>query len=213
MRDLTELDDRDLLRRHATGGDKDAFGELFRRHRGRLWAVAVRTLTDPEEAADALQDAMIKAYRGAATFRGDSAVTTWLHRIVVNACLDRIRRAAARPSVPMDEGHPEPVAVGADPAVSADVVAVRTALATLPFDQRAVIVYIDMLGYPVADVAAILDIPRGTVKSRASRARAQLAGLLAEDGNRAPAARVSPVDGTGTRAVDGGRRDRKGDDS
>ncbi|MGH8880276.1 MAG: sigma-70 family RNA polymerase sigma factor, partial [Stackebrandtia sp.] len=80
--------DAELLRRHATGGDRDAFGELFRRHRDRLWAVALRTLSDPEEAADALQDAMIKAYRAAAKFRGDSAVTTWLHRIVVNACLD-----------------------------------------------------------------------------------------------------------------------------
>ena len=66
-------------------GDPDAFGELFGRHRDRLRAVAVRTLSDPEEAADALQDAMIAALRRADSFRGDSAVTTWLHRIVVNA--------------------------------------------------------------------------------------------------------------------------------
>src|SRR5580704_14269013 len=89
--------DRDLLRSHVQG-DGEAFGVLFVRHRERLWAVALRTLGDQEEAADALQDAMISAFRRAGDFRGDSAVTTWLHRIVVNACLDRIRRRAARPT-------------------------------------------------------------------------------------------------------------------
>lgn len=184
MADLSGIDDTELLRRHATGGDRDAFGELFRRHRDRLWAVALRTLSDPEEAADALQDAMVNAYRAAHRFRGDSAVTTWLHRIVVNACLDRIRRRQARPAVPMSDQLPEPAMPGADPADRAGLLAVREALERLPFDQRAVVVYIDMLGYPVADVAAILQIPAGTVKSRASRARSQLATLLGEIGNR-----------------------------
>src|SRR5229473_6757200 len=90
--------DQELLRRHVAG-DAEAFGELFRRHRDRLWAVALRTVCDPDEAADALQDAMLSAFRRAGDFRGDSAVTTWLHRIVVNACLDRMRRRAARPAV------------------------------------------------------------------------------------------------------------------
>src|ERR1700756_3492739 len=88
--------DAELLRRNVAG-DRDAFGELFRRHRDRLWAVAVRTLSDPEEAAEAVQDAMIAALRRADSFRGESAVATWLHRIVVNAALDRMRRRAARP--------------------------------------------------------------------------------------------------------------------
>ena len=96
--------DADLLSRHV-GGDPDAFGLLFGRHRDRLWAVAIRKLGDPEEAADALQDAMISAFRRAASFRGDSAVTTWLHRIVVNAALDRLRRKSARPTATSgDEG-------------------------------------------------------------------------------------------------------------
>src|SRR5947208_15496452 len=94
--------DHELLRRHVAG-DADAFGELFRRHRDRLWSVALRTLGDPEEAADALQDAMVSAYRAAGSFRGDAAVTTWLHRVVVNACLDRIRRRNSRPTVPLPE--------------------------------------------------------------------------------------------------------------
>ena len=196
MADLSDVDDRTLLRRHATGGDADAFGELFRRHRERLWAVALRTLSDPEEAADALQDAMVKAYRAAAKFRGDSAVTTWLHRIVVNACLDRVRRRQARPAVPMSDQLPEPSMPGADPADRAAALAVHDALEQLPFDQRAVVVYVDMLGYPVADVAAILEIPAGTVKSRASRARSQLATLLDDVGNPEAAGDVGSIAGS-----------------
>ncbi|MCH7229689.1 RNA polymerase sigma factor SigM [Glycomyces sp. L485] len=170
--------DAELLSRHAAG-DRDAFGELFRRHRGRLWAVAVRTLANPEDAAEALQDAMVKAYQAAGSFRGNSAVTTWLHRIVVNACLDRIRAAGRRPTVPLPEQEPR-AASGADPEASALKVSVHRALAELPFDQRAVLVYIDMLGYPVDDVAAILKIRPGTVKSRASRGRRRLAAILPE---------------------------------
>src|SRR4051795_6340329 len=94
-----DTSDQDLLALHVDG-DPDAFGELVRRHRDRLWAVAVRTLGDREEAADALQDALLSAFRAGrgAAFRGDAAPTTWLHRIVVNACLDRVRRRAARPT-------------------------------------------------------------------------------------------------------------------
>lgn len=76
--------DDELLARHVDG-DPDAFGELVNRHRNRLWGVALRTLGNPEDAADALQNALLSAHRGAAGFRGGSAVTTWLHRIVVNA--------------------------------------------------------------------------------------------------------------------------------
>ncbi len=165
-------------------GDNDAFGLLFTRHKDRLWAVAVRTLGDTEEAADALQDAMISAFRQASGFRGDSAVTTWLHRIVVNACLDRLRRRAARPAVSgLDEramdvlapGPPGPD-VAASTETSLDVMA---ALRTLPPDQRAVLVLVDMLGYSVADAAAVLSISPGTVKSRCARGRARLLPRLA----------------------------------
>src|SRR5690348_10889360 len=90
-----EPDDHALLRAHLRG-DPDAFAQIFRRHRDRLWAVALRTTGNPEEAADALQEAMISAYTRAGDFRGDAAVTTWLHRIVVNACLDQLRRARVR---------------------------------------------------------------------------------------------------------------------
>lgn len=180
---LDVLSDAELLRRHV-GGDREAFGELFRRHRGRLWAVAVRTLGDPEDAAEAVQDAMIKAYQGAGSFRGSAAVTTWLHRIVVNACLDRIRASGRRPTVPLadDDAVAIPASLDAstDPQQAALRLSVHRALADLPFDQRAVLVYVDMLGYPVEEVAAILKVRPGTVKSRASRARKRLAARLPE---------------------------------
>ncbi len=113
--------DQELLRRHVAG-DSDAFGELFRRHRDRLWAVALRTVCDPDEAADALQDAMVSAFRRAADFRGESAVTTWLHRIVVNASLDRLRRRAARPALSAgdEQAFEALVAQEGDPARAAD---------------------------------------------------------------------------------------------
>ncbi len=87
--------DADLLAAHVAG-DPDAFATLFTRHRDRLWAVALRTMGNPHDAADGLQDGLVAAYRRADSFRGDAAVTTWLHRVVVNACLDRLRAAKVR---------------------------------------------------------------------------------------------------------------------
>ena len=207
-------------------GDTDAFGVLFTRHSGRLWAVAVRTLGDPEEAADALQDAMISAFRQASGFRGDSAVTTWLHRIVVNACLDRLRRRAARPAVSgLDERAMDALSPGQqapDAAASTDTALdVMAALRTLPPDQRAALVLVDMMGYSVADAAQVLDTSPGTVKSRCARGRARLLPRLAhlrgrgephhsgaapvpsgpqsgqELGNQTVPGRVSPAEGGG----------------
>ncbi|MFD3498687.1 RNA polymerase sigma factor SigM [Streptomyces sp. NPDC058676] len=178
-----DTSDRDLLTRHVEG-DPDAFGELVRRHRDRLWAVALRTLGDREEAADAVQDALVSAYRAAHTFRGQSAVTTWLHRITVNACLDRARKAASRKTSPVDDT--ERLEQLLEPHESASAPAERNdlhrqlleALGTLPPDQRAALVLVDMQGYPVAEAARMLDVPTGTVKSRCARGRARLLPLL-----------------------------------
>ncbi|MFE7098969.1 RNA polymerase sigma factor SigM [Streptomyces erythrochromogenes] len=175
--------DQELLALHV-GGDPDAFGELVRRHRDRLWAVALRTLGDREEAADAVQDALVSAYRAAHTFRGDSAVTTWLHRITVNACLDRARKAASRRTAPLNDT--ERLESLLEPHESAEAPAERqdlhrqllAALRTLPDEQRAALVLVDMQGYPVAEAADILDVPTGTVKSRCARGRAKLLPLL-----------------------------------
>jgi RNA polymerase sigma-70 factor (ECF subfamily) len=200
MRDAGEQwpSDAELLRRHVAGDDQ-AFGELFRRHRDRLWAVALRTVCDPEEAADALQDAMVSAFRRAADFRGDSAVTTWLHRIVVNAALDRLRRRAARPAVPAGDEQAFEALAGSvgDPAQATDTrLDVDAALRILPPQQRAALVVVDMLGFSVADAAVILDISPGTVKSRCARARARLLPHVAHlRGNRSASQSVSPAQG------------------
>ncbi|MFJ9865471.1 RNA polymerase sigma factor SigM [Streptomyces sp. NPDC101165] len=177
------VSDQDLLARHVEG-DPDAFGEIVRRHRDRLWAVALRTLGDREEAADAVQDALVSAYRAAHTFRGQSAVTTWLHRITVNACLDRARKAASRKTAPVDDTERleqllEPHESASAPAERNDVHRqLLEALGTLPYEQRAALVLVDMQGYPVAEAARILDVPTGTVKSRCARGRARLLPLL-----------------------------------
>ena len=171
------LDDLALLRAHVDG-DPEAFGELVRRHRDRLWAIALRTVGDREEAADAVQDALLSAYRAAGRFRGESAVTTWLHRIVVNACLDRARRRQARPTVPLPETETL-AARAATPQYDSDTsLTVQAALAQLPAEQRVALVLLDMHGYSVAEIAAMLGVAEGTVKSRCSRGRARLAVLL-----------------------------------
>ena len=186
--------DRDLLTAHLAGAP-DAFSALVRTHRDRLWAVALRTLGDREEAADALQDALLSAYRAAGTFRGDARVTTWLHRIVVNACLDRVRRRAVLPTVPLPEqGSP------GEPADCADALGARetaleveAALALLPVEQRTAILLVDVHGLPVEEAAAVLGVPVGTVKSRCSRGRARLALSLGHLRNRPEPPAVTAV--------------------
>ncbi|MER5463353.1 RNA polymerase sigma factor SigM [Streptomyces sp. NPDC002668] len=210
---LGDTSDQDLLAHHVAG-DPDAFGELVRRHRDRLWAVALRTLGDREEAADAVQDALISAFRAAHTFRGQSAVTTWLHRITVNACLDRARKAASRKTSPVDDT--ERLEQLLEPHESAEAPVERkdvhrelvAALAKLPVDQRAALVLVDMQGYPVAEAARVLDVPTGTVKSRCARGRARLLPMLthlrsdtgdntevSRGRNRTPGTSVPPASG------------------
>lgn len=208
--DPTGADDRALLAAHLDG-DPDAFGTLFTRHRDRLWAVALRTTGDREEAADALQDAMVSAFRRAESYRGDAAVTTWLHRIVVNACLDRLRRRKVRSADALPDDLDEYAGRGAlatsteSSASTADPVhrvlddeqrtVVLHALESLPADQRAALVLVDMEGYSVEETAAILECAPGTVKSRCSRGRARLAPLLGGLVERNPSAssRVPPL--------------------
>jgi RNA polymerase sigma-70 factor (ECF subfamily) len=190
------VSDADLLSRHIEG-DPHAFGEIVKRHRDRMWAVALRTLGDPDEAADAVQDAFVSAYRKAHSFRGEAAVTTWLHRIVVNACLDRMRRKSVRP-VADDEliEAAERETPLADHAGEREVsLEVTAALKRLPDDQRAALVLVDMMGYGVDDAAAVLGVPVGTVKSRCARGRAKLAPILAHLRNRSDLTRVSSAKG------------------
>jgi RNA polymerase sigma-70 factor, ECF subfamily len=170
---LEERDDRELMRLHVEG-DPDAFGEIFRRHRNRMWAVALRTTGNRELAADCVQDAFISAFRRAASYRGDSAVTTWLHRIVVNACLDRLRRDRPTSELPERE-----LADRHDDHAAAEArLDVREALDRLPEGQRLALVLVDLHGLSVAEAAAVLEVAEGTVKSRCSRGREAMLALL-----------------------------------
>lgn len=177
-----ERSDADLLRAHVAG-DPHAFEMLVTRHSQRLWALALRTMRNPEEAADALQDAYISAFRRADTFRGDAAVTTWLHRIVVNACLDRIRRNKVRRTDPLPEQPDRAAELGIVPEsdeleIKERRADVASALGQINADQRAALVLVDMEGYSVEEAAQILGCAVGTVKSRCSRGRARLVPLL-----------------------------------
>lgn len=165
--------DRELLAAHVAG-DRYAFEELFGRHHRRLYRLARQKTRSAEDAADALQDAMLAAHRGAAAFRHDAAVGSWLHRIVVNACFDRLRRTATQPTTPLTDER----AVQDRTAEVDTVLLVRRALMRLPAEQRAAVLAVDMHGYSVADAAALLGVAEGTVKSRCARARTRLSGLL-----------------------------------
>lgn len=187
-----ESSDAELIVAHAAG-DPRAFSEFVRRHRDRMWAVALRTLRDPDEAADAVQDAFLSAFRSAGSFRGQAQVTTWLHRIVVNACVDRLRRRHSRPTSPLPETGPGEPATPGDAMAEQDTrLAVGEALEALPVEQRAAITLVDVEGYPVAEAAALLGIAEGTVKSRCARGRARLAVLLGHLRNPDANANVSP---------------------
>lgn len=206
--------DAELLADHVAG-DTQAFGVLFARHRDRLWAVALRTMGNPTDAADALQDGLISAWRRAGSFRGEAAVTTWLHRVIVNACLDRLRAAKVRATGPLpddldERGDRGSLVTGtsgsedpADVAVTADRRSrVVAALRELPEEQRVALVLVDLEGHSVADAAQMLQCAPGTVKSRCSRGRARLAALLADlapvvpdtAGNHPPRPAVPPTD-------------------
>jgi RNA polymerase sigma-70 factor (ECF subfamily) len=169
---------------------------------------------------------MISAFRRAASFRGDSAVTTWLHRIVVNAALDRMRRRSARPTARADdEDMLESLAAErnptSDPAGATETrLDVMAALRQLVPDQRAALVLVDMLGYSVADAAEVLGVSEGTVKSRAARGRARLLPRLShlrvqgpgpQQRNRAAGPHVLPArQGVRPEVSRGGRQEGSG---
>lgn len=174
--------DEGLVRRFQEGSG-DAFEVLVQRHANRVYNLCLRILGDPEEAADASQDAFLAALRKLNTFRGDAAFTTWLHRVTVNACYDSLRRKRRRPMLQIvrdeDDERPEPSLPTPDHAdevvFSIDV---ERALRAVPEEFRVVLVLADVQDLPYDEIASMLDIPLGTVKSRVFRGRAALARAL-----------------------------------
>ncbi|CAN5806471.1 RNA polymerase sigma factor SigM [soil metagenome] len=171
-----DLSDAELLAAHVAG-DRYAFEELFRRHREQLHRLAIVSCRSPEDAADVLQDAMLKAHRNAATFRHHAAVGSWLHRIVLNACIDRLRWHRTHVTVAVDAAA-ETYTLSDRTAQVETAIVVHRALRRLTDDQRAAVIAVDMQGYSIADAARLLGIAEGTVKSRCARGRARLADEL-----------------------------------
>jgi RNA polymerase sigma-70 factor (ECF subfamily) len=180
---VTEPERDEQLVRRFLGGDAAAFTILVRRHEARIYHLCLRILADPEDAADAAQDAFLTALRKLDQFRGDAAFTTWLHRVAVNACYDILRKRKRTPllrTVPNDEGadvepgpphpdHADRVAATADVAI---------ALAAVPEEFRVALVLADVQDLPYEQIARILDVPLGTVKSRVHRGRIALARAM-----------------------------------
>ncbi len=166
----------------AQAGDRRALDALLRRHHDRVRAVATRMAGNPADAADATQEALIAVVRGLPRFDGRSAFTTWLYRVTTNACLDELRRRRRRP-VPVldaDDTHAELPVAARDGSV-VDRMVIDAALDRLPEEFRVPVVLRDLADLDYAEIAEVLEIPVGTVKSRIARGRAQLATAL---GNR-----------------------------
>jgi RNA polymerase sigma-70 factor, ECF subfamily len=168
--------DRELAAR-AAGGDSAAFEALVLRHRGLMYGVCRRITCDDQDALDALQEALLVAWRRIGGFEGRSAVRTWLFRVATNAAIDEVRRRARRPG----DAGPAPGELAGPHDVETAVVTRSTvdwALGQLPPQFRAAVVLRDYCDCTYEHIAEIMDIPIDTVKSRISRGRQALAGLL-----------------------------------
>jgi RNA polymerase sigma-70 factor (ECF subfamily) len=195
--DSNTLTESELIGR-AQCGDQDALTELYRLHETRAYNLALRLIGNPWDAADVTQEAFIKAFGALGRFRGEARFSTWLHRIVVNAVRDHVRR---RQSDPMDLDEIDRVS-GPDRSgrlVGGSVRSVESATdglsaplaqALLDLDERfrLAVVLCDILGFDYAEAADILEVKEGTIKSRIFRAREDLSRRLSAQGY-APSAR------------------------
>lgn len=179
----------------ARAGDRDALDTLLRRHYDRVNAICRRVLGSSRDADDAAQEAMISIVRGLGSFDGRAAFTTWLYRIATNAALDEVRKRNRRPALHVVEDRPDdadPVAHRQLDAV-ADRLAIDEAVADLPEDFRAAVVLRDLCDLDYAEIADVLGVPIGTVKSRIARGRHHLLQTL-DAGNRIrPGERPTPA--------------------
>lgn len=187
------LDDAALVRA-AQGGDRGALDQLFRRHYDRVFGVCRRITGNEADAADAAQEAMIAMVRGLARFDGRASFSTWAYRIATNASLDELRRRRRRPLIAgrdhQDDRREHDLHDRADPTAGerieqlGDREQIDAALAALPEDFRVPVVLRDVADLDYAEIAAILDVPVGTVKSRIARGRGMLATTISRaDGN------------------------------
>ena len=175
-------------------GDVNAFEGLVKEYEKNVYNLALRMTGDPEDAADMAQDAFIKAYSSLSSFRGDSKFSVWLFRIVSNLCLDFLRSRKRRPTVSLsvenDEGEDMEFEI-ADESQSPETLleqkltreAVRRGLDSLPPEQRQILLLREIQGLSYEEIAQVLELETGTVKSRIFRARKRLSVFLLRDGN------------------------------
>ena len=180
---VADAEPDEVLVRRFLDGDTAAFATLVERHERRTFNLALRFLGRDDDDRDATHDAFLSALRKLSGFRGDAAFSTWMHRVTVNACYDMLRKRARAPllrPVSDEEGFaPEPGAPAPDHADEvAGTTDVARALALVAVEYRAVLVLHDVQDVAVEDVARILDVPIGTVKSRLHRGRVALAKAL-----------------------------------
>lgn len=168
----------------AQAGDRRALDRLLREHQARIHAVCRRITGNDADALDATQDALIAVVRGLPRFDGRSRFSTWVYRIATNSCLDELRRRRRRPLVGLPEHEGVTLDLPSDRGSAvddrvADGLAVDDALATLPEEFRAAVVLRDICELDYAEIAEVLEIPAGTVRSRIARGRAHLIDQLA----------------------------------
>ena len=163
----------------VVSGDREAFDTIMRVHEDRIFSVCLRILGDREEAFDAAQDTFLAVFRKAHQFKADSALGTWIYRIAVNTCYDRIRRSKRRPTVPFPS-HLDPSDPSAEAAIESAGMRseIAEALASLPPGFRSAVVLSDIEGMTMPQVARVLGVPVGTAKSRIFRGRRLLAKQL-----------------------------------
>lgn len=163
-------------------GDAGAFSELVRRHQTRVLNLCLRMLGDPDDAADATQDAFLTALRKLGQFRGEAAFSTWMHRVAVNACYDIMRKRRRQPLLrTLEDEGPEPEFGPPVPDHAEEIAGtadVTQALMQVPEGFRSALILADLQDLPYEEIARILDLPVGTVKSRVHRGRVALAQAM-----------------------------------
>ncbi len=170
---LEEVEDHVLVHRHVDG-DPDAFNELFLRHRDRLWSVGVGVSGDHEVAAEGVQEGLVTAFRRSDSWTEETAVVTWLLRLVVQACA----RAARRLGDDANVGRP----LGRAGRTLEPELLLHEELRRLPEEQRLPLVLTDMHRLPTDEAAQVLHVPTGTIESRCALGRETLARALREGG-------------------------------
>lgn len=198
------MDEKHILTR-ARRGDVAAFEELVRLYEKRVYAVALRSSGNPEDAADIVQEVFLRAWRSIESFRGDSGFSTWLFRITMNLCVDHARHRHAQPQTqpivtddeterPLPDPAPTPEEHLDNRELGRELAA---ALAEVSEEHRRIVLLRDVSGMSYTEIAEVLEISEGTVKSRLSRARIALRKVLLRRGNLLPVVPSNPSKGGG----------------